>query len=64
LFFQVHAYIMAGLRKDMPTVFGKDAKKKELIKNLDTLYQQIQREYQARKCQVSFHLDTFHTIVM
>ena len=45
--FQVHAYIVSSLRKDMPSVFGKDGKKKELIKNLDTLYAQIQREHQV-----------------
>ena len=27
-------------------MFGKDSKKKELIKNLDSLYAQIQREHQ------------------
>lgn len=43
---KVHAYIIAGLGKDMPSVFGKDSKKKELIKNLDTLYAQLQREHQ------------------
>jgi len=43
---KVHAYIVSSLRKDMPSVFGKDGKKKELIKNLDTLYAQIQREHQ------------------
>jgi len=31
----------------MPSVFGKEAKKKELIKNLDQLYGQIQREHQV-----------------
>lgn len=30
----------------MPSVFGKESKKKELIKNLGTIYEQIQREYQ------------------
>lgn len=30
----------------MPTVFGKDTKKKELIKNLGQIYDQIQREQQ------------------
>ncbi len=30
----------------MPSMFGKDSKKKELIKNLDTLFGQIQREHQ------------------
>jgi len=34
------------LKKDMPAVFGKDSKKKELIKNLDGLYAQLQREHQ------------------
>lgn len=43
---KVHAYIIAALRKDMPSVFGKESKKKELIKNLGTIYEQIQREYQ------------------
>ena len=45
-FYQVHAYIIAALRKDMPSMFGKESKKKELIKNLDNLYSQIQREHQ------------------
>ncbi|XP_063233844.1 EH domain-containing protein 1 [Bacillus rossius redtenbacheri] len=43
---KVHAYIISALRKDMPTVFGKDGKKKELIKNLGQIYDQIQREHQ------------------
>lgn len=30
----------------MPSVFGKDTKKKELIKNLGQIYDQIQREQQ------------------
>ena len=29
----------------MPAMFGKEAKKKELIKNLDALYAQLQREH-------------------
>ncbi|XP_011498656.1 PREDICTED: EH domain-containing protein 3 [Ceratosolen solmsi marchali] len=41
---KVHAYVISSLRKDMPTIFGKDAKKKELIKNLGFIYDQIQRE--------------------
>jgi hypothetical protein len=40
---QVHAYIISSLKKDMPAVFGKEAKKKELIKNLDALYASLQR---------------------
>ena len=43
---QVHAYIISALKRDMPTVFGKDTKKKELIKNLGQIYDQIQREHQ------------------
>jgi len=43
---KVHAYIISSLRKDMPSVFGKEAKKKELIKNLDSLYSSLQREHQ------------------
>ncbi len=43
----MHAYIISSLRKDMPSVFGKESKKKELIKNLDALYAQIQREHQV-----------------
>lgn len=43
---QVHAYIISSLRKEMPAVFGKDSKKKDLIKGLGTLYAEIQREHQ------------------
>ncbi|KAI4483702.1 hypothetical protein M0804_007962 [Polistes exclamans] len=43
---KVHAYIISALRKDMPSMFGKDSKKKELIKNLGQIYDQIQREHQ------------------
>jgi hypothetical protein len=43
--FQVHAYIISALKKEMPSVFGKDAKKKELVNNLDQVYRQIQREH-------------------
>ena len=37
LSFQVHAYIISSLKKDMPSVFGKEKKQKELIKGLDAL---------------------------
>ncbi|CAH1153776.1 unnamed protein product [Phaedon cochleariae] len=43
---KVHAYIIAELRKEMPSVFGKDSKKKELIKNLGSVYDKLQREHQ------------------
>lgn len=45
----------------MPSMFGKDGKKKELIKGLNSIYESIQREHQIspgdfpdiRKMQVS-----------
>ncbi|KAL5285571.1 EHD4 family protein [Megaselia abdita] len=43
---KVHAYIISELRKEMPSVFGKDSKKKDLIKNLGQIYDRIQREHQ------------------
>lgn len=43
---KVHAYIISALKSQMPSMFGKDNKKKELIKGLDTIYAQIQRENQ------------------
>ncbi|XP_065563033.1 EH domain-containing protein 1-like isoform X2 [Artemia franciscana] len=42
---KVHAYIISELRKDFPTMFGKDSKKKELIKNIDQVYDKIRREH-------------------
>ena len=41
----MHAYIISALKKEMPAVFGKDSKKKELIDNLGTIYAQIQKEH-------------------
>ncbi|XP_055384717.1 EH domain-containing protein 3 isoform X1 [Condylostylus longicornis] len=43
---KVHAYIISELRKEMPSVFGKDSKKKDLIKNLGQIYDRIQKEHQ------------------
>ncbi|UYV74849.1 EHD4 [Cordylochernes scorpioides] len=43
---EVHAYIISALRKEMPSMFGKDSKKKDLIRNLANIYQDIQREHQ------------------
>lgn len=43
---KVHAYIIAALKKEMPSMFGKDSKKKELIKNLSAIYESVQREHQ------------------
>ncbi|XP_015926205.1 EH domain-containing protein 1 [Parasteatoda tepidariorum] len=42
---KVHAYIISSLRNNMPSMFGKDSKKKELIKNLRNIYEEIQREH-------------------
>lgn len=46
---KVHAYIISSLRKEMPAVFGKDSKKKELVKNLGDIYNDIQREQQISR---------------
>ncbi|XP_001951167.1 EH domain-containing protein 1 [Acyrthosiphon pisum] len=43
---KVHAYIISALHKEMPALFRRDGKKKELIKNLGTIYQNIQKEQQ------------------
>lgn len=43
---QVHAYIISSLKKEMPSVFGKDNKKKELVNNLAEIYGRIEREHQ------------------
>ncbi|XP_038149194.1 EH domain-containing protein 3 isoform X2 [Cyprinodon tularosa] len=43
---KVHAYIISSLKKEMPTVFGKDNKKKELIASLGDIYKRIEREHQ------------------
>ena len=42
---KVHAYIVAELRKQMPAMIGKEKKKQELIKNLDQIFAQLQREH-------------------
>lgn len=42
---KVHAYIVSSLRKAMPSMFGKEEKKKDLIKNLGSIFNQLQREH-------------------
>ncbi|KAE9553606.1 hypothetical protein FO519_003201 [Halicephalobus sp. NKZ332] len=42
---KVHAYIIAELRKGMPSMIGKEKKKKELIAKLDKIYEQLQKEH-------------------
>lgn len=39
---KVHAFIISQLKKDMPSMIGKDKTKKQLIQNLDKIYAQIQ----------------------
>lgn len=34
------------MKKEMPSVFGKDTKKKELVNNLAEIYGRIEREHQ------------------
>jgi hypothetical protein len=43
--FQAHAYIISSLYKEMPTLFGKDTKKIELISNLQQIYSQLEHKY-------------------
>ncbi|XP_067328653.1 EH domain-containing protein 1 [Anolis sagrei] len=43
---KVHAYIISSLKKEMPNVFGKESKKKELVNNLGEIYLKIEREHQ------------------
>ena len=44
---KVQAYIVSGLGRQMPSLFGKEKKKQELIKNLGSLYSQLQQEHQV-----------------
>ena len=43
-FLQVHAYIIAELKNQMPAVFGKEKKKEQLLNKLSDVYMKIQRE--------------------
>lgn len=42
---RVHAYIISYLKKEMPTVFGKENKKKQLILKLPVIFAKIQLEH-------------------
>lgn len=42
---QVHAYIISYLKKEMPSVFGKENKKKQLILKLPVIFAKIQLEH-------------------
>lgn len=42
---KVHAYIISELKKEMPNVFGKEHRKKELINKLPEIHEKIRKEY-------------------
>ncbi|NP_001133244.1 EH domain-containing protein 4-like [Salvelinus fontinalis] len=42
---KVHAYIISYLKKEMPSLFGKEKKKEELIMRLPEIYTILQREH-------------------
>lgn len=42
---QVHAYIISYLKKEMPSLFGREKKKEELIMRLPEIYTILQREH-------------------
>ncbi|KAM9355220.1 EH domain-containing protein 4 [Pholidichthys leucotaenia] len=42
---KVHAYIIGYLKKEMPSLFGREKKKEELLQNLPEIYTILQREH-------------------
>ncbi|AWP15961.1 putative spectrin beta chain non-erythrocytic 5 [Scophthalmus maximus] len=42
---KVHAYIISHLKKEMPSLFGREKKKEELIMRLPEIYTILQREH-------------------
>lgn len=45
LFLQVHAHIISYLKQEMPSVFRKDNKKKNLIYQLPVIFSKIQLQH-------------------
>lgn len=43
---KVHAYIISSIRNQMPSMFGKESKKKELVKKLSNVYVELEKEHQ------------------
>lgn len=41
---KVHAYIISEIKNQLP-MFGKDNKKKDLVKNLSTIYDKLKKEH-------------------
>nr|CAD7194636.1 unnamed protein product [Timema douglasi] len=44
---KAHAYIIGTLANEMPSLFGKEAKKQKLISELDRIFEQVQLKYQV-----------------
>nr|CAD7265342.1 unnamed protein product [Timema shepardi] len=44
---KAHAYIIGTLANEMPSLFGKEAKKQKLISELDLIFEQVQLKYQV-----------------
>ena len=42
---KIHALIMDHLKNNTPAVFGKDAKKKQLLANLDGIFEEIRKKH-------------------
>lgn len=41
---KVHAFIISEIKNQLP-MFGKDNKKKDLVKNLSTIYEKLRKEH-------------------
>ena len=44
---KIQALVLSELSKKMPSMFGKERKKKELMEKLDTIFKQVQDEYEV-----------------
>lgn len=44
---KAHAYVVSTLRSQMPSVFRKERKKLELIRNLKNVFEQVHKQYQV-----------------
>jgi hypothetical protein len=42
---KVHALLIGHLRNQMPAMFGKEAKKAELLKDMANVFRAVQREF-------------------
>ncbi|KAB0376281.1 hypothetical protein FD755_012924, partial [Muntiacus reevesi] len=46
----VHAYLISSLKKEMPNVFGKESKKKQLMNNFSEICQKIEKSIRFLPC--------------